>query len=127
MNNQQLCDCETGSKLDKVNCFKKSLRVLYKTTGVYNSEIEEHLNIITNLEDFDFINSWDLSGYNLETANIGGVVSGNKNTIITTKILTSNIILNRFFHNLSKNHRTFQRIIKLPESTIYTRIFQESI
>lgn len=120
-----LCLCETGDKNDKLLCFKKNLADFYRANGAYDSELAHQLNQVTSLEDFDFVNCWSLTGFSSDGSAIGGSITANKNSEITTLVLTSNIILNRFFVNLSKNHITFQKIVKLPESTIHTRVFQD--
>lgn len=121
-----LCQCELGTKYDKLECFKNNLRSFYKTTEVYDSLIEEQLTKIQSLDEFDFVNHWGINGFHYNNA-IGGVVTANKTVSITTQILSANVILNRFFFNLSKTHTTYQKVVKLPESSVHTHVFQDSI
>lgn len=123
-----LCPCESGDKNSKLACFKRNLADFYKFNGAYDSTLEKQLEHVSSFDDFDFVNYWGLTGFDCDGGGIiGGIVGTNKNSAITTQIITSNIILNRFFQNLSKNHTTFQKSVKLPESTIYTKVFQNSL
>lgn len=123
----QLCECESGNSSDKLNCFKNKLRELYIANETYDSTTENQLTQITKLEDFNFVDSWDLRGYVGGGYAVGGVISAFKNNTIATQAIVSNLILNQFFTNLSKNHITYQKVVLLPESSIHTHVFKDSI
>lgn len=121
----ELCRCEYGSKSDKLECFKENLRGLYRANETYDTTIEEQLSRINELSDFDFVETWDLSGGG--GRGVGGSVSGHKDNKIATKVIVSNLILVQFFLDLSKDHITFQKVVRLPESSIHTHVFKSSI
>lgn len=121
----ELCQCEYGSKVDKLECFKEKLRELYRSNETYDSTIEEQLSRIEDLSDFNFVDTWDLSGGGGDS--IGGIVTAHKNNKIASRVIVSNLILVQFFSNLSKNHITYQKLVRLPESSIHTHVFKSSI
>lgn len=121
----ELCQCEYGSKVDKLECFKNKLRELYRSNETYDSTIEEQLSRIDDLSDFNFVDTWDLRGGGGNA--IGGSVTAHKNNKIASQVIVSNLILVQFFSNLSKDHITYQKVVRLPESSIHTHVFKNSI
>lgn len=123
----ELCQCEYGDKTDKLECFKEKLREFYRSNETYDSTIEDQLSRINDLSDFDFVNTWDLSGGGGSGDSIGGNVTAHKNNKIASQVIVSNLILVQFFTNLSRNHITYQKVVRLPESSIHTHVFKSSI
>lgn len=122
-----LCACESGNKQQKLDCFKTHLRNFYKKIGTYDLTTKQQLDLVSSLGDFNFQNYWGLYGYDVNGEAFGGSVTLIKNTKETSRALISNIILHRFFFNLSKNHLSFQKLVTLPDSSINSKIFQDSL